>query len=393
MARTPAPLPLEELEACLRPFGHSRMLPRGAYTDPDVLAWEQINFFDGSWVCAGRTTDLAAPRSQRAVRVGTTGVLLTRDDDGALHAFANICRHRGHELLACGASTVRGVVQCPYHAWSYELDGELRLAPRFGDVPNFEPAAMGLQRLPHAEWGGWVFVNVDGRAGAFEDHLGAFGPLTEGWQCERLVVAASHEYDLQANWKIAIENYHECYHCPLIHPELCEVSHSDSGDNFQEVNGAWVGGDMDLADHAETMSLDGRSGGIVMPGLDELQRRQVLYVNLFPNLLVSLHPDYVLTHRIDPVTPATSRVECQWLFPPEAVERPGFDPSYAVDFWDLTNRQDWAAVESVQRGVASPRFVPGLLSGSEDAVYHFVTMVASGYLGHEVVRRTVSHSA
>jgi Rieske 2Fe-2S family protein len=150
---------------------------------------------------------------------------------------------------------------------------------------------------------------------------------------------------------------------------------------------------MDLADHAETMSMDGRSGGVVLPGLDELQRRQVLYIHLFPNLLVSLHPDYVMTHRIEPLTPGTSRVECQWLFPPEAVERPGFDPSYAVDFWDLTNRQDWAAVESVQRGVASPHFVPGLLSGSEDAVYHFVTMVAGGYLGREVVRRTVSHSA
>jgi Rieske 2Fe-2S family protein len=393
MVRTPAPLPVEELEACLRPFGHSRMLPGGAYSDPEVLAWEQVNFFDGSWVCAGREADAAEPRSQKAVRVGTTGVLLTRDDEGALHAFANICRHRGHELLACGASTVRGVVQCPYHAWSYELDGELRLAPRFGDVPNFDPASMGLRRLPHAEWGGWVFVNVDGQAGPFEDHLGAFGPLTDGWQCERLVVAASHEYDLQANWKIAIENYHECYHCPLIHPQLCEVSPSDSGDNFQDVNGAWIGGDMDLADHAETMSMDGRSGGVVLPGLDELQRRQVLYIHLFPNLLVSLHPDYVMTHRIEPLTPGTSRVECQWLFPPEAVERPGFDPSYAVDFWDLTNRQDWAAVESVQRGVASPHFVPGLLSGSEDAVYHFVTMVAGGYLGREVVRRTVSHSA
>ena len=115
-----------------------------------------------------------------------------------------------------------------------------------------------------------------------------------------------------------------------------------------------VGGDMDLGDHAETMSLDGRSGGIVMPGLDELQRRQVLYEPV-PQPAGELHPDYVLTHRIDPVTPGTSRVECQWLFPPEAVERPGFDPSYAVDFWDLTNRQDWAAVESVQRGVASPR--------------------------------------
>ena len=203
------------------------------------------------------------------------------------------------------------------------------------------------------------------------------------------MVAATHEYELRANWKIAIENYHECYHCPLIHPELCRVSPSDSGENFADEPGAWVGGDMELADGAATMSLDGRSGGVVLRGLDERQRRQVLYLNLFPNLLVSLHPDYVMTHRIEPLTPTTSWVECQWLFPPEATDRPEFDPSYAVDFWDLTNRQDWAAVESVQRGVSSPRFVPGLLSGSEDAVYQFVTLVAGGYLGGELVRGMV----
>jgi Rieske 2Fe-2S family protein len=141
------------------------------------------------------------------------------------------------------------------------------------------------------------------------------------------------------------------------------------------------------------MSLDGRSGGSVLPGLDERRRRQVLYLNLFPNLLLSLHPDYVMTHRIEPLTPTTSAVECQWLFPPDALEQPGFDPSYAVDFWDLTNRQDWAAVESVQRGMASPRFVPGLLSTDEDAVYHFVTMVAGAYLGRSLARGTVSRSS
>ena len=146
---------------------------------------------------------------------------------------------------------------------------------------------------------------------------------------------------------------------------------------------------MDLAEGAATMSLDGRSGGVPLRGLDARQRRQVLYLNLFPNLLVSLHPDYVMTHRIEPVTPSTSRVECQWLFPPEATARPGFDPAYAVDFWDITNRQDWAAVESVQRGIGSPRFVPGLLSGSEDAVYQYVTMVASGYLGRQPARGSV----
>jgi Rieske 2Fe-2S family protein len=392
MYRTPAPLGIEEVEASLRPFGSSKMLPRAAYLDEAVLAWERRHFFEGGWVCAGRVEHLGEPNSQTAVRVGTTGVLLTRDATGALHALVNICRHRGHELLACGTSAVRGVVQCPYHAWTYELDGTLRLAPRFGDVANFDPTEMGLLPVAHAEWGGWIFLDVNGTAGPFAEHLGDFADLAAAWEPERLVVGATHEYDVRANWKVAIENYHECYHCPLIHPELCRVSPSDSGSNFRDGVGAWVGGDMELADGAETMSLDGRSHGVVLRGLDAKQRRQVVYVNLFPNLLLSLHPDYVMTHRVEPVTPGTSRIECQWLFPPEAVERSSFDPSYAVDFWDLTNRQDWAAVESVQRGLESPRFVPGLLGGSEDAVYQFVTMVASGYLGRELVRGTVGGS-
>ena len=228
-----------------------------------MLAWEREHLFDGGWVCAGRLEDLAEPRAQKALRIGATGVLLTRDDGGALHAFANICRHRGHELLACGAATVRGVVQCPYHAWSYELDGSLRLAPHFGDVPNFDRDVMGLLPVAHAEWGGWVFVNVDGRAGPFEEHLGALRRARRRrGSASGCVPGATHHYELQANWKIAIENYHECYHCPLIHPELCRVSPSDSGDNIDDLPGAWVGGDMELADGAETMSLDGRSGGV-----------------------------------------------------------------------------------------------------------------------------------
>jgi Rieske 2Fe-2S family protein len=389
MYRTPAPLPIEAVEAALRTFGQSRMLPRAAYVDEEVLDWERRHFFDGGWVCVGRVDEVTEPRAQKAVRVGNTGVLLTRDDRGELHAFANICRHRGHELLPCGTSAVRGVIQCPYHAWTYELDGTLRLAPRFGDIANFEPSQLGLMPIAHAEWGGWIFLDVNGRAGTLAQHLGSLAALVEPWQCERLVVGATHEYELRANWKVPIENYHECYHCALIHPELCRVSPSESGVNYRDEPGAWVGGQMQIAEGAETMSLDGHSRGVMLPGLDEARRRQVIYVNLFPNLLISLHPDYVMTHRIEPLTPRTSHVECQWLFPPEATGRGDFDPSYAVDFWDVTNRQDWAAVESVQRGLDSPMFVPGLLSRSEDAVYQFVTMVAAGYLGRELVRGSV----
>jgi Rieske 2Fe-2S family protein len=387
----PAPLDPAGVAAALAPFGHSRMLPRAAYTAPDVFEWEAEHIFERGWVCAGRASAVARPGDQTAVRAGRGGALVVRDDAGALHAFANACRHRGHELAPCGATLHRDVIQCPYHAWTYELDGTLRIAPRAAGAPNFVADELGLVALGVAEWGGWVFVNVTA-ARTFADHIGALAELVAPWALQDLIPAATLTYELAANWKLVHENYHECYHCPLIHPELCRVSPSDSGSNFRDGVGAWVGGDMELADGAETMSLDGRSHGVVLRGLDAKQRRQVVYVNLFPNLLLSLHPDYVMTHRVEPVTPGTSRIECQWLFPPEAVERSSFDPSYAVDFWDLTNRQDWAAVESVQRGLESPRFVPGVLGGSEDAVYQFVTMVASGYLGRELVRGTVGGS-
>jgi Rieske 2Fe-2S family protein len=195
-----------------------------------------------------------------------------------------------------------------------------------------------------------------------------------------LVPAASHRYVVEANWKIVVENYHECYHCPQIHPELCRVTPPQSGENY-EPRGAWAGGSMDLKEHAQTMSLTGESRAAPFSDLDETQRRQVFYFGLFPNLLISPHPDYVMTHLIEPLGPASTRIECQWLFAPEAVERPGFDPSYAVDFWDITNRQDWRACESVQRGAASRGYRQGPLALQEDAVHRFLVMVARGYLG------------
>jgi Rieske 2Fe-2S family protein len=163
------------------------------------------------------------------------------------------------------------------------------------------------------------------------------------------------------------------------------VTPPDSGWTV-EPDGAWVGGFMDLMDHAETMSLTGRSDGVVLPGLDQRLRRQVLYVHVFPNLLISPRPDYVLTHRLEPLAPDRTRIECEWFFPPEAVQRNGFDPAYAVEFWDVTNREDWRACESVQRGVSSRAYRPGPLSPREEDVYQFITLVARGYHDGRVTR-------
>jgi len=200
------------------------------------------------------------------------------------------------------------------------------------------------------------------------------------------VTASSHEYNVRANWKVLVENYQECYHCSMIHPELCRVSPPESGENL-DLGGNWVGGWMDLRPGAQTMSLDGHSGSPVIARLDEEQRRTVMYVAVLPNLLISLHPDYVMTHLLTPLAPDLTHVRCSWAFLPEAVARADFDPSYALDFWDITNRQDWAACESVQRGMNAPHFTPGPLAPAEDGVYQFVTFMARAYQGDPATLR------
>jgi glycine betaine catabolism A len=374
-----APIDPTELEPALRPFGRSHMLPRAAYVDPAVLDWELASFF-GGWMCVGRSADLAKAGSQTAVKVGQGSVLLIRGEDEVLRAFVNACRHRGHELLPCGATTAKRSVVCPYHAWTYQLDGSMRNAPHMAEVESFDPGDYGLQTLPVTEWHGWVFVATSGDAEPFEQHIGALEPIIAPYAPENLRVAATHEYTIEANWKVIAENYQECYHCSMIHPELCAVSPPESGDNL-DLPGDWVGGGMDLREHAETMSLDGRSHGVNIEGLSAVELRTVMYIVVFPNLLISLHPDYVMTHRLVPLAPNRTYVECSWAFPVSAIDQPGFDPAYAVDFWDITNRQDWAACESVQRGVSAPQWLPGPLAPDEDGVFHFVSRVAHAYAG------------
>ncbi|MGH3167405.1 MAG: aromatic ring-hydroxylating oxygenase subunit alpha, partial [Trebonia sp.] len=331
----PAPVDRGALARTLRSFGKSKMLPPAAYTDPAVFEWERRHIFGGGWVCAGRAAQVPAPGDQLAA---DNGILLVRGEDGTARAFANTCRHRGHELLPGGASAHARAIVCPYHSWTYALDGELRAARGLGAEDGWP-----LTSLPATEWHGLIFVDMSGGA-AGDLPLAVLRPLISSHEPERTVVAATHTYDAAANWKILTENYHECYHCPVIHPELCRVSPPRSGENYA-MSGAWIGGWMSLRSGAETMSLDGRSGGVPLRGLSGPGRRTVIYVGIFPNVLLSLHPDYVMTHVLRPVAVDRTLIECSWAFAPEAVSRPDFDPAYAAGFWDLTNRQDWAACE------------------------------------------------
>jgi Rieske 2Fe-2S family protein len=378
-----APIDPGSLRPVLAPtLGHARTLPAEAYTSPEVFAWETAHFFEDGWVCVGRAEDLATPGDQRAFRIGREGILVVRDTEGGLRGFANTCRHRGHELLEPGTGRNLRAIKCPYHAWVYGLDGRLGAAPRFGELEGFDKADYPLIGARVEEWHGWIFVNASAAAPPLAEWMGNLDALLTPWEPGRLRVAATHAYEIEANWKTITENYHECYHCPSIHPALCAVTPVDSGENAPH-DGVWVGGTMVLEDFAETMSLTGESNGVRLRGLDDRQAREVLYLGIIPNLLVSAHPDYVMTHRFEPVEPGRTRVECQWLFPPEATAQSGFSPDYAVEFWDLTNREDWRACESVTRGIASGGYRQGPFAVSEDEVHAFMATIARGYLdGH-----------
>lgn len=378
--------PMQTVRAgAARGEGPVRMLPAAAYTSGEVLAWERRHLFAGSWTCLGRLEELLPdqgekPVTQRAVAVGDVSCLLVATGDG-VRMYANTCRHRGHEILPAGEASTRRSILCPYHAWTYELGGGLQAAKGFKEgVEGFRFADHALVELPVEVWQGWVFGHAAHPVGdpgvpSFATHLGDFAPLVTPYDAGSLMLADRHAYEVAANWKVIAENYHECYHCPLIHPELCTVSLPDSGENYA-LPGAWVGGSMTLREASTTMSMTGELAATPLPGVDP---RKVEYVHLLPNLLVSAHPDYVMTHRLVPLAPGRTWVECSWYVAPSG---DGSVPGArgAVDFWDLTNKQDWAACESVQRGLQSPHFVPGPFAPNEDAVARFVSLVSRGYL-------------
>jgi Rieske 2Fe-2S family protein len=380
--RTAAPLDLGAVEKVLDRYDRALTLPGEAYASQAVFDWEVEHFFEGSWACIGRAADLGVtrPGDQRAVGVGRQSFVLVRGDDGALRAFYNICRHRGHELLAVDEQRNQRGIRCPYHAWVYGLAGDLRAAARF-DMEGFDKSAFPLVDARVEEWHGWVFLNASGDAAPFAEHIGNLEIVVDGYAPETLRLGASHEYELAANWKIVVENYCECYHCDEIHPELCRVTPPESDVAYGDRStGVWVGGPMELREHAVTMSLTGESLGAFIPSLPVEQRRFVGYAALLPNLLISPHPDYVMTHRIVPLAPDRTWIECAWFFPEEAFAEAGFSPDYASEFWDITNREDWSACESVQRSVASPGYRQGPFSYWEIDVFRAQAMVARGYL-------------
>jgi choline monooxygenase len=341
----------------------TRTLPWSWYTDPAVLRLEQERIFRRFWQYAGRVDEVAAPGSFTTTRAGDVPVVLVRDEAGALRAFLNVCRHRGS--LVCSGSGARRSLQCPYHAWTYGLDGKLLNAPRMKREGGSETNGLGLVQLRLETWGPFVFVNPDPDAAPLSDFLGDIPEriAEAGIDVDGLRLLERSESETEANWKICAENYLECYHCPTAHPGFSAVV-DVSPDNYLLEIHRWR--------MAQVGPLRPEPRGVYDPS-GEVERGQFHFV--FPNTVVNVMPGRpnLSIGPIVPLAPERSYRSLDYLVDAGA----GDDWTREMLAFDTqVGAEDRALVERVQAGVRSGLLEGGnLLPESERLVAHFQSLV------------------
>jgi Rieske 2Fe-2S family protein len=358
-----------------------RTLQARYYTDPTFLARELDGLFGRMWFYAGRSEDAATPGQYFLRALNGYDIVVSRNSTGDVRAFHNVCRHRGTRICVDAAGHFPGSIQCPYHAWTYDLDGRLIGAPHMDEVPHFRRADYPLQPVHAAEWDGHVFLNLGANPGPLAEQLGPLVGKFRSWRMQDLRRGHRIVYDVKANWKLIIQNYNECLHCPNLHPALNKLSHYLSGDN-EPLQPTYMGGRMDLRPGIQTLSMDGTCPREIFPGLSAEDARRVYYYCVFPNLMLSLHPDYMLTHTLWPIAADRTINVCEWHFQPSELARPDFNASDCIEFWDMTNRQDWHVCELSQAGIANPAYVPGPYSNREDLLYAFDKFIVEFHAQH-----------
>jgi Rieske 2Fe-2S family protein len=214
-----------------------------------------------------------------------------------------------------------------------------------------------------ALWEGFIFVNLTDSPISLDKWFAALAGKFSRWNLPKLRSAKRIDYDVQANWKLLFENYSECYHCAGVHPELSKISPSDSAEN-DLTEGPFLGGFMRIASE-KSLTMSGNACALPVGDFGNEDFRFVFYYSIFPNMLLSLHPDYAMVHQLRPLSPERTLILCDWFFHPEAFDRKDFKPEDAVEFWDMTNKQDWHVCELSQRGIASRAYEPGPYSSRE----------------------------
>jgi Rieske 2Fe-2S family protein len=349
----------------------AKTLPQQYFVSSEVLAEEEEKIFSKRWLLVGHQSQIPAAGDYFVQETAGESLIIARDRSEKVRGFYNVCRHRGTRLcedLGGHSSTI----QCPYHAWTYGLDGRLIGSPHMDEMPGFDRSQYSLHPVNLGLWEGFIFVNLDDEAMPLEEWFAPLAGKFSHCNLPALKSVKRVEYDVKANWKLMFENYSECYHCPGVHPMLSKVSPYDSAEN-DLTEGPFLGGFMKI-NKGKSLTMSGEacalridhppSQGYGAAGEQEGKER-VFYYSIFPNMLLSMHPEYVMVHQLWPQRPNRTLIVCDWFFHPEAPERDGFNPEDAIEFWDVTNKQDWHVCELSQQGIGSRGYQPGPYSPRE----------------------------
>ncbi len=375
----------EALEAVRQPIHEASGLPNETYTEDRFFGVERDRVMAETWACVGFASDLLQPGRVRPLNFMGLPLIMLRNQEGGIGVFHNVCSHRGMQLVH-EETVVRGMLRCPYHSWSYDLDGRLKATPHIGGVDKhaaegFDRDKHGLRPVRSALWLDMVFVNLSGTAPAFDDWI---EPLTRRWQAfvggdgfELLRRGGSDsalDLEVQCNWKLAVENYCEAYHLPWIHPSLNTYSRLEDHYNIT-LDGPFAGqgsNAYNLAEWAGTRLP-------TFPGWPADRLRQAEYISFFPNVLLGIQADHVFAMMLEPVSHGTTREHLRLYYVGEAAlgEEYAGARTATLESWRTVFSEDIGAVEGLQRGRQSPAFTGGVFSPVMDVpTHHFHRWVA-----------------
>jgi phenylpropionate dioxygenase-like ring-hydroxylating dioxygenase large terminal subunit len=391
---------LNDLLGEIRP-GHS--LPRDAYTAESIYQADLEHVWYREWILAGVTAAIPNAGDYERVRIGAYDLLLLRGDDGAVRALHNVCRHRGFTLCEDRAGSVRRRIVCPYHQWSYALDGSVakaRAMPEDFDVSGYSLGTAHCQIVS-----GLIFVCVAEVPPPFQTFADLVAPYLDPFCLNRAVVAHSTENIEHGNWKLVMENNRECFHCRVSHPELMqsfpeEPLHAGNADpkatavlaelveaceavglpsQFRAAaDASYRIMRMPFLEGVSSMTLSGAPAvSQRFAGLPDRVLGDVLLYH-YPSSWNHFQADHSVVFRITPTSPTTTELKTWWLVPEGSVAGTHYDHTTLTEVWEATNRQDAALVERAQRGVSSPAYRPGPYSpAEEEGVIQFIDWYVS----------------
>lgn len=347
-----------------------RTLPGRYYVDGAVFAEEVERIFSRHWFCVGRAEECPAIGDCLVRSVAGDELLVLRDERDRLRAFFNSCRHRGTQLVEADRNLGRSIT-CPYHAWTYRLDGRLVGTPNIRKGEGLDREEASLVEVRCETWEGFVFVNL--RADAPPLHATLADDPEEPTQFARYGMGglrighASAYPSVAANWKILVQNYNECLHCPTVHPELVRLVPVYRRGEVVDDPESWG---VPLVEGATSMTESGTSSLPPLPGIDADDRCRYYGCFVFPNLFLDLMSDCVTYDIVWPATAGSTSLTGGYLFDPQTIAAPGFDPSDLVSFSSLVMRQDIDVCERAQRGAGSRAFAQGGVYPFQDRYVH-----------------------